>query len=91
MCNITGLMCDCGTVLETHIGDFSVEPEKIKAFCPKCKQKALKYILKFDKQLIVFASEGCLFMVELPRSIALNGGKECIQYKNSVRNKRSKK
>jgi hypothetical protein len=80
MCDICNLKCaNCNRTVHTHIGDFSVSRECVIVYCHKCQSAALSFIVRFDKQLIVFADSGCLFMVNLPRSIALNGTrKECL-------------
>jgi len=83
MCDICTLNCvGCKRTIEIHIGDFCVTRESVVVFCHECQQTALKYLLAFDKEMIVFADDGCLFMVQLPRSIALNGSRdECVGIK----------
>ena len=80
MCDICQLKCDsCGRSIETHIGDYSVDRENVTAFCHRCHDAALKYLCRFNTQTIVFTDSGCMFMVELPRTIHLNGSRsECL-------------
>ena len=74
MCNIVSLKCQhCKRPIDTHIEDFSVPGESVKAWCHNCKDWSTKYLWQFDKQVIVFIDQGCCFIVELPRGISLNG------------------
>ncbi len=81
MCDICQLKClSCGRTVETHIGDFSVRRESVAVFCHKCKNSAIKHIFQpWPTEQIVFTDSGCSFIIELPRSIHLNGLRsECL-------------
>lgn len=80
MCNIKNLPCNsCGRKVETHIGDYSIDPDSITIFCHHCKENALEFLTGFNKESIIFSDSGCLFIMDLPHSIHLNGTrKDCV-------------
>lgn len=74
MCDIKVLICEsCDRRIETHIGDYSADPDAIVVFCHHCKEKALEFLTKDSGGFIVFSDSGCLFVLNLPQSIHLNG------------------
>ena len=93
MCDICNLKCKgCNRDIETHIGDFSVPREGVTIFCHECQQAALKYLLDFDKEVIVFTCEQVMFIVELPRAIYLNGTRdECVGKKPPIEGNNTEK
>lgn len=81
MCDICQIKCaSCERSIEVHIGDFSVDRDSITAFCHKCQNAAIKHIFReWPTEQIVFTDSGCSFIIELPRSIHLNGTRsECL-------------
>ncbi len=87
MCDIASIKCaGCQTRAELHIGDFSVSPEHITSWCPKCQQRMLQWLCDNtfgQNEWIVFAdnvfpnhsghAEGIwFFIVDYPRDIHLN-------------------